>query len=116
MWETRANCPKAARTSPASARCRTQSFGRASTWTRALNEYATRPRPRRRLVVAISLRAVRSPGSRHGARSAFPIWLAQFAFQNLAGSRQRQHLILNMNAARAFVAGDPLLAEGDNLL
>ena len=43
-----------------------------------------------------------------------PERLAQGALENLAGSRQRQRIFADIDAARAFVAGDQATAVGES--
>src|SRR4029079_6416948 len=66
-------------------------------------------------VPATSLRAetcaVRRAVSAHHALAIFPVRLAEFALEDLAGSRQRQRACRDLDAARALVACDQRLAE-----
>src|SRR5689334_14604506 len=51
--------------------------------------------------------------SAHHALTIFPVRLAQGTLEDLAGARQRQRLAADLDRARTFVAGDAILAEGD---
>src|SRR5262245_9485409 len=49
------------------------------------------------------------------ARFASPERRAQLAFKDFPGAGQRQHVVADIDAARAFVGRDALAAEGDDV-
>src|SRR5271170_6800256 len=84
--------------------------------------------PKRRATTASYSKSARSVEWTDGLRSSGPglrrglvgdvilrVKPAQLALEHLAGARERERLGSNIDAARTFVTGDAVLAEGDNL-
>src|SRR5713226_6094194 len=63
--------------------------------------------------VAAKSEAVKSAMEERASVSLPCVKLSQFRLQDLAGTRQRQSLRTDLDAARAFEAGDALAAVGD---